>query len=94
MRLVFFGTPDDAVPALHALHAAGHEIALVVTQPDRRRGRGSEPSPSPVKQAAQELDLAVLTPERWMEDLAKIPVRDEVKPGLFKDNAARLLGLA
>jgi len=35
----------------------------------------------------------VLTPERWMGDLAKTPVRDEVKPGLFKHNAARLLGL-
>lgn len=74
MKLVFFGTPDDAVPALHALHAAGHEIALVVTQPDTRRGRGSEPSASPVKQAAQELELPVLTPERSSEvldDVAK-----------------------
>jgi methionyl-tRNA formyltransferase len=74
VKLVFFGTPDDAVPALHALHAAGHEIALVVTQPDTRRGRGSEPSASPVKQAAQELELPVLTPERSSEvvdDVAK-----------------------
>jgi methionyl-tRNA formyltransferase len=74
VRLVFFGTPDDAVPALHALHAAGHDIALVVTQPDRRRGRGSEPSPSPVKEAARALDLEVLTPERSsevVEDVAK-----------------------
>jgi predicted TIM-barrel fold metal-dependent hydrolase len=38
-------------------------------------------------------DFPVLTPERWMEDLTKIPIRDEVKPGLFKQNAARLLGL-
>jgi len=67
VRLVFFGTPDDAVPALHALHAAGYDIALVVTQPDRRRGRGSEPSASPVKVAAHELDLPVLTPERSAE---------------------------
>jgi methionyl-tRNA formyltransferase len=52
VRLVFFGTPADAVPALEALHAEGHEVALVVTQPDRRRGRGSEPSPSPVRAAA------------------------------------------
>jgi predicted TIM-barrel fold metal-dependent hydrolase len=39
-------------------------------------------------------DFPVLTPERWMEDLTKIPIRDEVKPGLFKQNAARLLDLA
>jgi methionyl-tRNA formyltransferase len=74
VRLVFFGTPDDAVPALHALHAAGHEIPLVVTQPDRRRGRGSEPSASPVKEAAEALGLTVLTPERSSEvvdDVAK-----------------------
>ena len=67
MRLVFFGTPDDAVPALRALHTADHEIALVVTQPDRRRGRGTEPGPSPVKVAATELELPVLTPERSRE---------------------------
>ena len=67
MRLVFFGTPADAVPALEALHAAGHEVALVVTQPDRRRGRGSEPSPSPVRAAAEALGRHVLTPERSRE---------------------------
>jgi methionyl-tRNA formyltransferase len=69
VRLVFFGTPDDAVPALRALHAAGHDVAFVVTQPDRRRGRGSEPSASPVKAAARELELPVLTPERCAEVL-------------------------
>lgn len=58
-RLVFLGTPDMAVPALQAIHAAGHDIALVVTRPDRRRGRGSAMSPSPVKAAALELGLAV-----------------------------------
>jgi len=67
VRLVFFGTPADAVPALEALHAAGHEIALVVTQPDKRRGRGSEPSPSPVRAAAEALDLPVRTPEKSRE---------------------------
>jgi methionyl-tRNA formyltransferase len=67
VRLVFFGTPADAVPALEALHADGHEIALVVTQPDRRRGRGSEPSPSPVRAAAEALALPVRTPEKSRE---------------------------
>ena len=45
MRLVFLGSPDAAVPSLDALVAAGHEIVLVVTQPDRKRGRGQRPGP-------------------------------------------------
>ena len=67
MRIVFFGTPSDAVPALRALHERDHEIARVVTQPDRRRGRGSATAPSPVKQAALDLGLTVRTPERVVE---------------------------
>ncbi len=72
MRLVFFGTPADAVPALQALHDAGHEVALVVTQPDRRRGRGSEPSASPVKAAAEVLGLPVRTPDRSREVIDEV----------------------
>src|SRR5438309_1206559 len=58
-RLVFLGTPGIAVPALRALVGAGHDVALVVSQPDRRRGRGPQLSPSPVKAAAVELGLPV-----------------------------------
>lgn len=58
-RLAYLGTPGLAVPPLQALVAAGYEIALVVTQPDRRRGRGSAVSPSPVKAAALDLGLSV-----------------------------------
>jgi methionyl-tRNA formyltransferase len=56
---VFLGTPEASVVPLRALVEAGHEIALVVSQPDRRRGRGGATSPSPVKQAAVELGLPV-----------------------------------
>jgi methionyl-tRNA formyltransferase len=59
LRLVFLGTPEIAVPPLRALVAAGHDVALVVTRPDRRRGRGTALSPSPVKAAALELGLPV-----------------------------------
>ncbi len=59
MRLVFLGSPDAAVPSLEALVTAGHEIALVVTQPDRRRGRGNDVIPTPVKAAALRHGLAV-----------------------------------
>lgn len=67
MRLVFLGTPAEAAVALRALHGTGHEIRLVVTQPDRRRGRGATAGPSPVKETAEELGLRVLTPERSVE---------------------------
>ena len=58
-RLAFLGTPPLAVPPLRALVAAGHEVALVVSQPDKRRGRGAALLPSPVKAAALELGLPV-----------------------------------
>lgn len=58
-RIVYLGTPEVAVPPLRALVAAGVEIALVITRVDKRRGRGSALSPSPVKQTALELGLRV-----------------------------------
>jgi methionyl-tRNA formyltransferase len=58
-RLVFLGTPEASVVPLRALVEAGHDVALVVSQPDRRRGRGGRTSPSPVKQAALDLGLPV-----------------------------------
>lgn len=61
MKLIFFGTASFAVPALRAL--AGH-VELVVSQPDRPSGRGMKMQPSPVKEAALELGLAVETPEK------------------------------
>ncbi len=67
MRLVYFGTPVAAVGPLDALVDAGHEIALVVTQPDRRRGRGKDLVASPVKVAALRHGLTVVTPTRTRE---------------------------
>ena len=64
MRLVFLGTPAFAVPTLEAVVRAGHEVAAVLTQPDRPRGRGQNPAASPVKQAALALGLQVYQPER------------------------------
>lgn len=62
MRLVFAGTPEFARVALDALRAAGHEIVLVLTQPDRPAGRGLKLTPSPVKQAAVAAGIPVLQP--------------------------------
>src|SRR5450759_1665015 len=62
MILVFCGTPRFAVPTLEKLVEAGHSVPLVVTQPDRPRGRGMEVAVSPVKDAAIRLGIAVLQP--------------------------------
>lgn len=62
LRIAFMGTPDFAVPALKALHAAGHEIVAVYSQPPRRAGRGKKLSPSPVHRVAEELGIEVRTP--------------------------------
>jgi methionyl-tRNA formyltransferase len=72
VRIVYLGTPPDAVPPLRALHAAGHDIALVVTQPDRKRGRGGKLVPSAVKAAAEELGLPVTTPEKSREVVEQV----------------------
>ncbi len=59
MRVAFLGTPEAAVPTLRALVKAGHDVDVVLTRPDRRRGRGGQLSASPVKVAAQSLGLEV-----------------------------------
>jgi len=64
LRIVYAGTPAFAVPALQALHDAGHQIVAVFTQPDRPAGRGRRLQPSPVKQAAQTLDIPVHQPRK------------------------------
>ena len=64
MRIVFMGTPEFAVPSLKALIREGYEIAGVFTQPDRPKGRGKKPAPSPVKMAAEEAGIPVFQPEK------------------------------
>ena len=64
MRLVFLGTPAFAVPTLEHIVAAGHEVAAVVTQPDRPRGRGQQLAASPVKECALRFGIPVYQPER------------------------------
>lgn len=62
MRIAFMGTPDFAVPALQALHQAGHEIVAVYCQPARPAGRGQKIRPCAVQQAAEELNIPVYSP--------------------------------
>ena len=70
MKLVFCGTPSFAVPTFEALLAAGHEIALVVSQPDRPVGRGQQLTAPPVKQAALAAGLPVTQPEKIRSNMA------------------------
>ncbi|MEM1299409.1 MAG: methionyl-tRNA formyltransferase [Pseudomonadota bacterium] len=67
MRLAFMGTPDFAVPVLEALHAAGHDIVRVYSQPPRPAGRGKALRPSPVHKAADALQIPVSTPETFRD---------------------------
>lgn len=68
MRVLFWGTPDFAVPTLRALTEEGHQVVGVVTQPDRPAGRGRSLRPSPVKQLALEEGIPVLAPEKPVGD--------------------------
>lgn len=67
MKVVFMGTPSFAVPSLEAV-LAEHEVVAVITQPDRRRGRGQQLSFSPIKELALEHDLPIIQPERIGEE--------------------------
>jgi methionyl-tRNA formyltransferase len=64
LRLVFAGTPDAAVPSLRTLIASHHQVVAVVTRPDAPTGRGRRPQPSPVRVAADEAGVQVLTPPK------------------------------
>ena len=84
MRLVFFGTPQFAVPSLQRLLAEpGFEVAAVVTQPDRRRGRGSQVDASPVKQAALAAGCPVLQPTRIKKDEATLAALEAIGADAF-----------
>lgn len=64
MNVIFMGTPEFAVPTLKKLHENGHDIKLVVTQPDKPFGRGKKLKKSEVKEAAEELQLPIFQPDK------------------------------
>ncbi len=68
LRLIFMGTPDFAVPALHTLKAAGHEIKAVYCQPPKPAGRGHEIQKTPIHRAAEEMGLDVRTPKTLRDE--------------------------
>lgn len=69
LRIVFFGTPEFAVPSLQALHESRHPITGVVTQPDRGRGRGQKLLPGPIKLTALQHGLKILQPDRLRDEV-------------------------
>ncbi|WP_374421983.1 methionyl-tRNA formyltransferase [Chromobacterium sp.] len=85
MKLIFAGTPEFAAAALRELIAAGHEIALVLTQPDRPAGRGMKLKPSPVKAVALEHGLRVEQP---------VSLRNEEAQQMLRDVGAELMVVA
>ena len=76
MRVIFAGTPDFAASALAALIEAGHEILVVLTQPDRPKGRGMKLTPSPVKTLALQHNLPVWQPENLKDVSIQQQLRD------------------
>lgn len=82
MKIVFMGTPDFAVSSLAALFEDGHEISLVVTQPDKPKGRGHKMAPPPVKEFALMHNLPVYQPDSMKTDEAYETLRKE-KADLF-----------
>ncbi|QKS71485.1 methionyl-tRNA formyltransferase [Paenalkalicoccus suaedae] len=80
MNIVFMGTPDFAVPVLQTIIDEGHTVSLVVTQPDRPKGRKRELTPPPVKVAALELGLPVFQPEKIRHDYQAV---QEAAPDLI-----------
>ncbi|HET9262839.1 MAG TPA: methionyl-tRNA formyltransferase [Vicinamibacterales bacterium] len=68
LRIIYFGTPEFAIPSLRRLIASGHHVVSVVSQPDRPRGRGHHLAPTPTKALAQEHGLPVLQPEKVRDE--------------------------
>lgn len=78
MKIVFMGTPEFAIPSLEKLHNSEHEIAAIVTGPDKTVGRGLKVAPTPVKRAAQDWGIPIFTPddlsdESFIAELKKLP---------------------
>lgn len=83
MRIVYMGTPDFAVPALQALHEAGHDIVYAVTRPDAKSNRGKKIRFSPVKEKALELGIPVLQPPKLRNNQEILQILGEAAPDVI-----------
>lgn len=82
MKIVFMGTPDFSVPAIERLLEAGHEIAAVVTQPDKPKGRGGKMQYTPVKEAAIKADIPVYQPQK-VRDAEFVQLLRDINPDVI-----------
>ena len=80
MRLVFCGTPQFAIPTLEQLLGSRHSLKLVITQPDRVRGRDEQPSPPPVKELALKYGVPVVQPEKIKNNLELRTQLESIQP--------------
>ena len=80
MRVIFMGTAPFAEPTLRGLFGSSHDVLAVVTQPDRPRGRGRKPSPSPIKTLAMTQDCAVLQPASLRRDAGVVEKLSSLRP--------------
>jgi methionyl-tRNA formyltransferase len=90
LRVLFFGTPEFALPSLEAVRTSHHPLAGVVTVPDRPRGRGRKPLPSPIKEKAASFGVPVLQPEK-LDDPVFLDEVTRIDPDIFLVVAFRIL---
>ena len=83
MKIVFMGTPDFAVPSLKALVEAGYDVAAVVTQPDKPKGRGKSLLPTPVKEEALLHEIPVYQPQRVKNNREFLDTLREIAPDVI-----------
>ena len=82
MKIVYMGTPDFAVPPLEALVRSGYEVAAVVTQPDKPKGRGKTLMPTPVKEEAMKYDIPVYQPLK-VRDPEFVEILENIAPDII-----------
>ena len=91
MKIIFMGTPDFSIPSLNSIFKSNHELAAIVTTPDKERGRGRKITFTPVKQFAVERNIPVYQPEKLKSNFEFIDQMKELHPDLFVVVAFRIL---
>jgi methionyl-tRNA formyltransferase len=82
MRIVFFGSPESAIPSLERILEEDHNVELIITQPDKPSGRGKKLTGSPVKRYALEKNIPILQPRRIRKDPSTLDLLSDINPDL------------
>ena len=91
MKIIFMGTPDFSIPSLSSIYKSNHELAAIVTTPDKERGRGRKITFTPVKQFAVEHSIPIFQPEKLKSNPQFIEQMKALQPDLFVVVAFRIL---